>query len=83
VVFCHNDLQEGNILLREKDQEVVVIDFEYSAYNYRGFDLANHMCEWVYDYTCPSPPYFTLNWSHYPTLKQQVCILFDLYKLNS
>ncbi|XP_059480635.1 choline/ethanolamine kinase [Neocloeon triangulifer] len=70
-VFCHNDLQEGNILLRELDQEVVVIDFEYSAYNYRGFDIANHMCEWVFDYTCPHPPYFTANHQNYPSLQQQ------------
>ncbi|XP_065348123.1 choline/ethanolamine kinase-like [Cloeon dipterum] len=71
VVFCHNDLQEGNILLREKDQDVVVIDFEYSAYNYRGFDLANHMCEWVFDYTYPTPPYFTAHEKNYPSQEQQ------------
>lgn len=101
VVFCHNDLQEGNILLRERDftpfdssssenelnalkdlspftnndahqsrkrslvdnsldsdfidstqvekdemgnekPELMIIDFEYCAYNYRAFDMANH-----------------------------------------
>jgi choline/ethanolamine kinase len=96
VVFCHNDLQEGNILLRERDYspldkkstneneihlsplnlndsrkrslvdnsldsdfidsttqveidemgnekpELMIIDFEYCAYNYRAFDIANH-----------------------------------------
>jgi choline/ethanolamine kinase len=98
VVFCHNDLQEGNILLRERDfspldktnsngnelnalkdlnseghqsrkrslvdnsldsdfidstqvetdemgnekPELMIIDFEYCAYNYRAFDIANH-----------------------------------------
>ncbi|XP_016143360.1 choline kinase alpha-like [Sinocyclocheilus grahami] len=41
VVFCHNDLQEGNILLlssRENTdrQRLMLIDFEYSSYNYRS-----------------------------------------------
>ncbi|XP_041267575.1 choline/ethanolamine kinase-like, partial [Onychostruthus taczanowskii] len=39
VVFCHNDVQEGNILLlagREGSSErLMLIDFEYSSYNYR------------------------------------------------
>lgn len=105
VVFCHNDLQEGNILFRQKNFEptdpesdfnplsdlspllistttpesqptgttsnsrkrslsettvdliegtatrdddfseepqLMIIDFEYCAYNYRAFDIANH-----------------------------------------
>ena len=29
---------------------VVLIDFEFSSYNYRGFDIANHFNEWMYDY---------------------------------
>ncbi|BES87852.1 choline ethanolamine [Nesidiocoris tenuis] len=80
VVFCHNDLQEGNILLRERansdldltngndvtengnvrmtSDSLVVIDFEYCSYNYRGFDFANHFCEWFYDYSNQEPPYF-------------------------
>lgn len=109
VVFCHNDLQEGNILVREevetfqethmtdippsqaaptpsphddvisddvekRDDEkatlpvfntsslsgesIVIIDFEYCAYNYRGFEFANHFNEWIYDYSNEQPPYF-------------------------
>ncbi|RYY35212.1 hypothetical protein EON62_02670 [archaeon] len=64
VVFAHNDLLSGNILLEMKDMHdksamaptpteegmtpgarLRVIDFEYGAYNYRGFDVANHFCE--------------------------------------
>lgn len=81
VVFCHNDLQEGNILLRLDAQmsqhthpELVVIDFEFCSYNYRGFDIANHMCEWLYDYTNENPPYFWVSYDNYPSLKQQVCV---------
>ncbi|XP_047005149.1 choline/ethanolamine kinase isoform X1 [Schistocerca americana] len=81
VVFCHNDMQEGNILLYNHnltDQQalstprLVLIDFEYCSYNYRGFDLANHFIEWVYDYTYPTHPFFSVNYSHYPSPEQQL-----------
>jgi choline/ethanolamine kinase len=81
VVFCHNDMQEGNILLccdnmtdKEAlmDPRLVLIDFEYCSYNYRGFDLANHFLEWTYDYSNSAHPYFTVNKSNYPMREQQV-----------
>jgi Ser/Thr protein kinase RdoA (MazF antagonist) len=49
--LCHNDLLSGNILRRNAaggtgeegvDRPVFLIDYEYAAYNYRAFDLANH-----------------------------------------
>ncbi|KAL6737171.1 hypothetical protein Aduo_010838 [Ancylostoma duodenale] len=78
VVFSHNDLQEGNILLvadyhlaedgsiRNQSGEdvtmdpLVLIDFEYCSYNYRGFDLGNHFCEYGIDYNCDEPPYYKI-----------------------
>ncbi|KAH8329333.1 hypothetical protein KR074_008044 [Drosophila pseudoananassae] len=139
VVFCHNDLQEGNILMRQTQQErtprvsisslrstfdetlgdsldgnsnsnisepeqnkvhsvspppcpeldttddsaldssftidsepdLIIIDFEYCAYNYRGYDLANHFIEWTFDYTNPQYPYFHHNKSNYATGQQR------------
>ncbi|KAL7290987.1 hypothetical protein TKK_0015130 [Trichogramma kaykai] len=73
VVFCHNDMQEGNILLRQNSpkQELVVIDFEYCSYNYRGFDVANHFQEWLYDYTAKDYPFFTERTSCGPTKEQK------------
>ncbi|KAM5137827.1 choline kinase alpha-like isoform 2-T2 [Mantella aurantiaca] len=77
VVFCHNDCQEGNILLLEgrensEKQKLMLIDFEYSSYNYRGFDIGNHFCEWMYDYSYEKFPFFKANFSKYPTRKQQL-----------
>ncbi|XP_071974087.1 choline kinase alpha isoform X1 [Engystomops pustulosus] len=77
VVFCHNDCQEGNILLLDgrensEKQKLMLIDFEYSSYNYRGFDIGNHFCEWIYDYTYQNFPFFKANFSNYPTKKQQL-----------
>lgn len=142
VVFCHNDLQEGNILYREpvvrsrresdrslsslteseastsliaerntnascglignqsrkrsipsddtystdldnssdsvisndceeNEPDLMIIDFEYCAYNYRGFDLANHFVEWTMDYTNPEFPFFFHNKDQYPTKEQR------------
>ncbi|KAM5225056.1 choline kinase alpha isoform 2-T2 [Hipposideros larvatus] len=77
VVFCHNDCQEGNILLLEgkedsDGQKLMLIDFEYSSYNYRGFDIGNHFCEWMYDYNYEKYPFFRANILKYPTKKQQL-----------
>uniref|UniRef100_A0A8C5R599 Ethanolamine kinase n=1 Tax=Leptobrachium leishanense TaxID=445787 RepID=A0A8C5R599_9ANUR len=82
VVFCHNDCQEGNILLLNKSenseqQNLMLIDFEYSSYNYRGFDLGNHFCEWIYDYTYEKFPFFKATFSNYPTKKQQIHFLYS------
>lgn len=80
IVFCHNDMNEGNILLKTKedseedsisaDPELVIIDFEFSSYNYRGFDLANHFLEWIFDYTNISYPFFYHFKENYPTVEQ-------------
>ncbi|KAH7715251.1 choline/ethanolamine kinase [Aphelenchoides avenae] len=77
VAFCHNDLQEGNVLLvddsaqnseeaccddgqngSESDCRMVIIDYEYASYNYRGFDFANHFDEYTLNYAVDTPPYF-------------------------
>lgn len=75
ILFCHNDLQQGNILFPDGpkgcEDKLVFIDFEYCSYNYRGFDIANHFCEWCYDYTEPTFPHFTSKYEDYPSFDQQ------------
>ncbi|EKE38208.1 hypothetical protein ENUP19_0047G0138 [Entamoeba nuttalli] len=60
VVLCHNDLLLKNFIKGEDN--VSLIDYEYSGYNYRAFDLANHFCEW-----CG----FDCNWDSYPNEETQ------------
>lgn len=74
VVFSHNDMQEGNILLRlnTAKPELVLIDFEYCSYNYRGFDIANHFVEWQYDYTRQDYPFYYERSGTRPTKEQKV-----------
>ncbi|XP_033992237.1 choline kinase alpha-like [Trematomus bernacchii] len=77
VVFCHNDVTEGAILiLEDKDpnttDRLMLIDFEYSSYNYRGFDFGNHFCEQcMYDYTYNQWPFYKATQENYPTREQQ------------
>ncbi|VVC99905.1 unnamed protein product [Leptidea sinapis] len=114
VVFCHNDMQEGNILLLEDEApsgeeemslaqysrsleehssdsvsshhsdlgepRLVLIDFEYCAYNHRGFDIANHFQEWCYDYTNPHHPFYHERQEDAPTLEQQEIFLKEYVK---
>merc|ERR1739838_1262719 len=88
VVLCHNDLQEGNILIVEKDperrlinglfveenigDEIRMIDFEYAAYNHRGFDLSQHFTEYCYDYDVDEFPNFVKDANAYPSKERQM-----------
>ncbi|TMW66983.1 hypothetical protein Poli38472_012099 [Pythium oligandrum] len=68
LVLSHNDLQYGNIMRTEAG--VVLIDFEYSSYNPRGYDLGNHFCEWAYDYHKTINPHLG-DFTRYPTVEEQ------------
>lgn len=52
-VYCHNDLLSANLLTNGGDAagasspSLRIIDFEYSCYNPRGFDIGNHFNEWA------------------------------------
>lgn len=83
-MFCHNDVQEGNVLLKEGNstRQLVVIDFEYCSYNYRGFDFANHFCEWTCDYSNEDHPYFWLSPENFPSIEQQVSLNLIFYNLR-
>lgn len=38
-------------MIHEKTQNIFFVDMEYGSYNYRGFDIANHFCEFSgFDY---------------------------------
>lgn len=56
MVFCHNDLQHGNLLFKIKGKDdisvgdLTIIDFEYAGPNPVVFDLSNHLNEWMQDY---------------------------------
>ena len=47
----------------------MVIDFEYAAPNPRAYDLANHFCEWMYNYHSNTP--HIPNLGEYPTIAER------------
>jgi len=62
-VLCHNDLNNLNVFYSEKgtaSNRLKFIDFEYSAYNYYPFDIANFMNESHFNYTVTSDPYYSI-----------------------
>jgi len=61
VVFSHNDLHALNILVLDKKEQIKLVDYEYSCYNYRGYDIANFLNESTMDYTISEYPYYTLD----------------------
>jgi ethanolamine kinase len=51
------------------------IDYEYGSFNYRGFDIANHFCEYAG---------FDCNWSLYPSREFQTRWISEyLYSFSS
>jgi len=44
----------------DKQKNVYFIDFEYSQYNLRGFDIGNYLNETQFDYTIAEYPYFAV-----------------------
>ncbi|KAF5725818.1 ethanolamine kinase isoform X1 [Tripterygium wilfordii] len=62
VVFAHNDLLSGNIMVNDDEGKLYFIDFEYGSYNYRGYDIGNHFNEYA-GYDC--------DYSLYPSKDEQ------------
>ncbi|KAE9417149.1 hypothetical protein Angca_009699, partial [Angiostrongylus cantonensis] len=80
VVFCHNDLTSGNLLISSTPQKTTgplateeislnttgtlylsLIDFEFSSYNYRGFDLANYFCASAIKHNVQEFPHYKID----------------------
>ncbi|CAN0564832.1 unnamed protein product, partial [Ectocarpus sp. 12 AP-2014] len=48
---------------------VSLIDYEYAGYNPRGFDVGNHFCEWMADYSTAEP--HVLDLERYPSRQER------------
>ena len=77
VVFSHNDVQENNILVKCENgnikaiQDIKLIDFEYSALNYRGADLAAYLMESMFDNKVKEPPFYGFHPDRAPDFESQ------------
>lgn len=50
----------------------MLIDFEFADYNFRAFDLANHLVEYMYDYTNEEFPFYNKFTQNFPSKERQV-----------
>jgi thiamine kinase-like enzyme len=53
IVFCHNDFRGSNIMATEsnnyndsENDKIILCDFEYSSYGFRGLDFGTIFAEW-------------------------------------
>ena len=46
VTFTHVDFRGSNIMVTEPDDRILLCDFEYSGYGYRGSDFGTIFAEW-------------------------------------
>ncbi|XP_071123110.1 choline/ethanolamine kinase-like [Mytilus edulis] len=79
VVFSHNGLTAGDILLLTEEPDLLpslkLIDFEYSAYNYRAHDLSMLFIECCIEYrNVPDTPYFKFTKEDYPKEEIRVSV---------
>ncbi|RPA72614.1 kinase-like protein [Ascobolus immersus RN42] len=68
----HHDSKQLALPDPKKDEahkKLTIIDFEYASANPRGFDLANHFCEWMADYHCDTP--HLMNGADFPTQEEK------------
>ncbi|UKJ90570.1 choline kinase [Theileria orientalis] len=56
ILFCHNDLFSLNIL--DIQHGIYLIDFDFSGFNYVGWEIANFFREITIVYDTGVPPYF-------------------------
>lgn len=57
VVFAHNDLNRSNMIYKSDQSaskslsdRIVIVDYEFCGYNYRGADIGNHFGMRVFDF---------------------------------
>ncbi|KAG5035164.1 hypothetical protein AAZX31_04G135600 [Glycine max] len=62
VIFAHNDLLSGNIMINYEEDKLYFIDYEYASYNYRGYDIGNHFAEYAG---------FECDYDLYPNMNEQ------------
>lgn len=67
IKFSHNDLHAGNILYLEEIDKYLLIDCEYSRYDFRGLDIANLFIETMFDYTYKEYPYYSVKEENFPS----------------
>lgn len=67
IVLSHMDTSYLNFLYQQEKKEVYLLDFDYTGYCYRAFDLAMLLTDIKYDYDSNEFPYFKVDTTSYNT----------------
>lgn len=59
-VIGHNDSHPLNILINSDHSKAILCDYEYSAYNYIGFDIVNYLIESCYYLSADEFPFYQI-----------------------
>jgi thiamine kinase-like enzyme len=57
-VIGHNDSHPLNILIKPDSSKVILCDYEYSAYNFIGFDIVNYLIETCFLLSADEFPFY-------------------------
>lgn len=76
LVFGHNDIHEKNYL--HNDNEIIVIDFEYSQLNYRSYDIAMYIGESFFELNDELPNLFKYHPDKVPDFDNHVPGTIDI-----
>lgn len=80
--WCHNDLHESNLLWDPITNKITLLDFEDSAYNFRGYDLANVLLETEWDLIDEYPNYRKLGAKYDQKDEERFLLLYTLHWID-
>ena len=66
-----NQIEDCQLIEKLIDQLIVIIDFEFCSYNFRGSEIGNYFMAHMIEYNTPEPPYFLADRNKYPDEKHQ------------
>jgi len=75
VTLCHNDVNMNNVLIPNDGSEPILIDYEFSQYNYTLFDIGNYFCERSFDWMVDEEPFFERQDAWFPTDEEMLLFL--------
>ena len=81
LVFGHNDIWSGNILLLKNKEDIVFVDYEMMDYNFRGYDLGKLILETLYERHHANSSYKFLGIENLPT-EEEIMEYVKLYLIG-
>jgi len=67
LIWSHNDIWTGNILVTIPENDVFIIDYEVINYNFEGYDIGKLMLEVLYERDPHQPTYTFKSFDHLPS----------------